>query len=337
MKMSTIGILTYWGVPNYGAWTQAYALNNVVKKIVNNKVEVVHLDYLSKYHWDHYYVNDEKLMNSFSYSWNEISHSHKITEKELGNIYFDAIITGSDAIWEFSVAAMGNDSHLIGNDLNTKNLIAYAASFGVTSEQDGLEIWVKEGLEKYNKIMVRDEHSKNVVKKINPRLHTDVVLDPALLWNFKEDKNIKLPAYSNYYVVYGTTFSEDFIKNTIKLAHENGCKLISVGYINHWCDINLKMIELRGTEWIGMFKNAQCVITSTFHGLMVGLSYEKPIKFYQTDYVKNRSNLLVEKLKIPNHKKEFEKDIDYSSVLSILNEMREESRKYLEDALGEYR
>lgn len=330
-----VGILTYWGVPNYGAWAQAYTLNNALKQIVGNKAEVVHINYLCDYHWDYYYKNNERLYNSFSYSWNEIPHTEKLEAASLEKTFFDIIITGSDAIWEFSVPEMGNDCHLIGNDLNTDKLVSYAASFGVTSESSELEPWVITGLKKYDNVMVRDVHSKDVINRLNLDIKADIVVDPVLLWNFKNDEKIKLPKYEKYFVVYGIDFSDEFKQNVQKLAGEKGCKLISVGFVNDWCDMSLKMIELRGPEWIGMFKNAECVITSTFHGLMVGLSFEKNIKFYQAEYVKNRSQTLKEKLNIPDHTQDFEKDIDYSYTTPVLNKMREDSLNLLKKSLGE--
>ena len=333
--MKKIGVLTYWGVPNYGAWTQAYALNNVLKQIVGDKAEVMHINYLCDYHWNYYYKKNERLYNSFSYSWNEISHTEKLNKLSLEKTLFDVIVTGSDAIWEFSVPEMGNDPHLIGNNLNTNKLISYAASFGVTSENSGLEPWVSTGLKKYDKITVRDEHSRDVIKKLGLEKNVDIVIDPALLWDFKNDEKIKLPEYKNYFVVYGFDFSDEFKQNARRLADEKGCKLISVGFVNDWCDMSLKMIELRGLEWIGMFKKAEYVITSTFHGLMVGLSFEKNIKFYQAGYVKNRSQTLKEKLNIPDHIQDFEKDIDYSYTTPVLKKMREESLNLLKFSLGE--
>lgn len=60
-----------------------------------------------------------------------------------------------------------------------------------------------------------------------------------------------------------------------------------------------------------------------FHGLMVALSFNKQVKFNQIDYVKNRSQTLLELLEIENTVKEFELNIDYKIVNEKLNKMRE--------------
>jgi len=328
-----LGILTYWGVPNYGAWVQSYALNNIVRQIVGDEDEVKHINYLNDVHWDSYYKENERLDNSFNYTWDEIPHTERLTSDSLEKTFFDVIITGSDAIWAFSIPEMGNDVHLIGNNLNTNKLIAYATSFAVTTEESCLYTWIKNGLYSYNRIMVRDLHSQSVIEKIDSKIRTEIVLDPVLLWDFLNDNNIKLPKYKDYIVVYGTNFSDEFKCNVIKHAREKGYKLISVGYVNDWCDMSLRMIELRGMEWLGMFKNAELVVTSMFHGLMCGLAFEKNIKFYQTEFIKNKSQYLIDKLNLPNHKVSFDEEINYSKIKGILNDMRKNSLALLTESL----
>lgn len=337
--MKTIGILTYWGVPNYGAWCQAYALNNVVRTIVDDSYEVRHINYLTKVHNDFYYLNDIRLQNSFLYSWEIIPHTDKLNEKSIGTKHFDIIITGSDAIWEYSVKEMGNDKHLIGNGLNTEKLIAYAASSGVTNRAE-CEKWVDDGLERYDSITVRDEHTRNFVKDaigITP----EIVVDPALLWNFKDDKNIPEPVYDNYIAVYGSKWDESFIKEAKQFAKDKGLLLISLGMVNDWCDISLKMIELRTIEWIGFFKKASYVFTSTFHGLMFGLNFNKQIKFDQVGYVVNRSETLLRQLggnlekfiEVKDYHRIFEMTLNYNVINERLDILRNHSMNLLREGI----
>lgn len=46
--MKRISILTFWGVANFGAWTQAYALNKVIQELSDNETVVEHIAYLEK-------------------------------------------------------------------------------------------------------------------------------------------------------------------------------------------------------------------------------------------------------------------------------------------------
>lgn len=335
-----IGILCFWGVPNYGAWAQAYALNNVVRKILDDDNAVEHIAYLNPKHYDMYYANDERLHHSFAYSYNIIPHTRVMTAEELEREKFDIIITGSDAIWEFDMKIFGCDMHLIGNKLNCGRLVAYAPSFGTMNTDSEFPPFVKSGLDKYNNISVRDENSRDVVKQISG-VDVPVVLDPTLLWDFKNDKNILNTEYKNYIAVYGTDWNDKFVQDVVSFAKENNLRTISLGYINNWCDVSLRLLERRGTEWIGMLKNADYVATSTFHGLMFGINFEKQIFFNQRDYVKKRSETLLSGLGIKSlyeHPENVISEvsnnrIDYKYVNDALKNMRNSSIDYLKNAL----
>ena len=328
-----IGILTYWGVPNYGAWIQAYALNNVVRTIVAPEdTSVLHIDYLNQNHFDSYYKTDMRLLNAFSYNWSLIPHTRNMNSEELESCHFDTVITGSDSIWEFSVPQMGEDEHLIGNSINCDKLISYAASFGVTGKSE-LKTWAKTGISRYDSISVRDIHSKNIVDEILGNNSSQLVIDPALLHDFRSDQNVLEPKFKDYIAVYGVTFDEETINNTIALAKRENLKILSLGNVNDWCDMSFRMIELRTLEWLGLIKNARYVVSSTFHGLMMGLSFEKQVKFYQTEYVKNRSQYLLETLSIQDEVYDFSTRLDFSKVTPRLLDLRESSLAYLKKEL----
>lgn len=331
--MKKIGILTYWGVANYGAWTQAYALNHVIRQICNPEDSVEHIAYLEKSHWNMYYEVDERLFNSFSYSWENIPHSLRYSESNIEDENFDVLIIGSDAVWEFRNPGFKDDMHMLGLGIHARQLFSYAASFGALSIQH-FTSEMKNALYKFEKISVRDRYSENIiVKATEGRINPEVVVDPALLWDFRSDRQVVYPVYENYIAVYGATFDEDFIKNSIRFAKKNNLKLISIGYVNSWCDMSLKMIELRGLEWIGMIASAAYVFTSTFHGLMVSINFRKQVKFNQVAYVKNRSQTLIEELNIPDHSKNFDLEVDYTVCEERLKKMQSISLEYIKSIL----
>lgn len=326
LVMKKIGILTYFGVPNYGAWTQAYALNHVIKNMISGickDIDVEHINYLDDFHWEYYYKKDLRLYNSFSYSWNQIPHTKQYSKTDLNTINYDMIITGSDSIWTLPKEPLKPDYTLIGEGLNTGKICAYAVSAG---NADPVELSsrreVIKGLKKYNTISVRDSNTKELVKKVlGDDFDVAEVLDPALLWDFSRDEFISIPKYDDYIVVYGIQWNDKFINEAVDFARRKNLKLISAGFINNWCDVNIKMVELRANEWIGFFSKAKYVITSTFHGLMVGINYKKQIKFCPVEFVGKRSETLIEKLGIQNSL-DFESSIDYDLVLPILKELQ---------------
>ena len=327
-----IGILTNWRVANYVI--QAYALNNVIREMFPEAF-VEHLAYLEKSHFDAYYANDIKGLNNFNYNWDEIPHSIELDEKAINSYEADIIITGSDSIWEeINTGAYAFEPHLVGLGFNGYyRLIAYAPSSGTLKLSDLTTDDMKRGLKKYSAISVRDESTQEIVRKLTGK-EPELVLDPSLLWDFDRDANVKNPVYKHYIAVYGVQWSDRFIEEARKFASEKGCELISIGFVNDWCDINFKRLELRMFEWLGFIKNADYVFTSTFHGLMLGISFHKQIKFDQMDFVKNRSQTLLERLGITDTVSSFDAEVDYEKVTPLLDQLRQYSLSWLWAAIA---
>lgn len=311
-----IGILTFWSVPNYGAFAQAYALNKVITSLFP-KHDIKHIGYLHPVHYNLYNgsektvpcINDffslkeyilffKSLLKknspneSFIQAWNySIPHKKIRNKKQLETLHWDLIILGSDAIWEYSIKDFGDDIHLIGNNLNCNRIISYAASFGNMSRDNFFPKFVKTGLEKIDAITVRDEESAKIVNTLVNK-KADIVLDPTLLWDFSTDENIPETTYENYILVYGYDFNDSIKTEVLEYARSHKLQIIGAGLYPDWCDINLSGIL--PLEWMGLFKKTKFVVTSTFHGLMFSIINSKKVYFYQVEYVKNRSQTLLE-------------------------------------------
>ena len=225
--MKKIGILTFWGVPNYGAFAQAYALNKLLKNNYKD-ADVRHLAYLHPRHQELYFKKDRPVFSSkrqylsvhhyieiakylidpvrrypaFDKDCNSIPNIKLNSENELENCYQDAIVTGSDSIWEYSVPAFGDDIHLVGNNLNCSRLVSYAASFGDMNPDDNFAPFIKEGLNRYDAISVRDETSKTIVNNLLSKDTAKLVIDPTLVYDFKTDIEIPKSKYKKYILVY---------------------------------------------------------------------------------------------------------------------------------------
>lgn len=166
-----IGILTFWGIPNYGGFAQAYALNHVVSKICP-QAKVYTMAYLHPSHRKLYYhqrklpklsspndliglryykdiilyfVDSDIHYPHFDCDWKLIPHKIFDSEASLEKHKWDIVITGSDAIWEYCIPAFGDDIHLIGNQLNCNKLISYAASFGAMNPEDDFASFISGG------------------------------------------------------------------------------------------------------------------------------------------------------------------------------------------------
>lgn len=365
--MKRIGIYTFWNVPNYGAFMQAYALQRVLESLAP-KDEIKQIGYLCKKHYNSYYafincqhkwswVNPyfyrdilERLhhrqqtynLRNFLQYYESIPHISVSRVKELDNIPFDVVILGSDIIWDYSQKQFGDDPHLFGGNFNARKIISYAPSFGTVTVDMSVPDYVRQGLNRLEAISVRDENSAHIIEKITGN-KAIIVLDPTLLWNFKKDKNVVCPDIPKYILVYGIEFSEKMICQAKKYAAEHHLKLIWLksGSENfNWCDEVIEQQELTPFEWAGYFSKAEAVMTSRYHGLLFGLIFERPIIFYPIPFIMAKASSLIDSLdlgKVLVVGKSFDAQIEwlwnYPEINKRIGILRQHSIEFLKNAI----
>lgn len=359
-----IGIQTFWNVPNYGTFAQAYALQKVLQEINENN-DVRQIAHLDKHHFNFYYdiaayyrsfpiwkksfwksflINskniEEKEKNFFS-AYETIPHTMNIDLKNIKEFQFDKIFLGSDIIWDYSVDVFNKDPLLFGIGFSGE-INSYAASFGTISANAELPQYVKDALRNMTAISVRDEKSANLVKNVTG-IKPQVVLDPTWLWNFNDDENIIKPNEENYILVYGQDFTTDFIKNLRKYADEYKIKIIALDCNDDhydWCDKMISQSDLSPFQWIGYFKYASKIATSTFHGITFSLIFNKNFAFCKTDFIMAKVDKFLKELSLFDLFNKDQNDVytmlnndfNYSYINEVIKKKKNESLDFLRKA-----
>ena len=235
------------------------------------------------------------------------------------------------------------DSMLFGNGIQGQ-INSYAASFGTVKPGDRHPQYVINGLGNMRHISVRDKKSAKIVEDILGYA-PPVVLDPTWLWDFTSDRNIVDPQDENYILVYGQDFAESFIENLIQFAKSEHKRIVALDCNQdryNWCDKLIRQSELSPFEWIGYFKNADYIATSTFHGLTFSLIFQKKFAFCKTDFILAKADAFLDELNILPYFEDREdvqymltRDWDYSYINKIIDEKRRQSFRFLEAAIGE--
>ena len=364
--MNDINILTFWGVPNYGTFAQAYALQASMQKAYP-EYDVKQINYLCQKHYKQYYSKYPidpiwkknfykslgKYLNPFSdyhkrrknfpRDYNIIPHTEQFTASQLSLYEMDCLVLGSDIIWYYSFAFFDNDPYLFGNGLKAKKKVAYACSFGTVSKHNKHPEYVIDGIKELNYISVRDENSADIVEEITG-VRPPVVLDPTWLWDFSNDNNIIKPKFDNYIIVYGVLFTKEFINQTIEYSHKKGYKLICLACNDDkydWCDVLIQQSELSVFEWLGLFKYAEKVVTSTYHGLMFGMIFNKPLAFCKSDFIVAKAESFLKKIGLydlyvtecSSVEKMLGLEWDYQTINHIIEIERNKSMLFLHKAL----
>jgi hypothetical protein len=366
-----IGIMSMQRIANYGSFLQTYALKQMIEEI-GGQVEFV--DYhvqpsIIQESDDHNNKLIRKLKKGFETLRYKAPFSHKIayikfkhsyskkyfpllglSEKMNFNPELDCLVIGSDEVFNCIQKNLnvGYSLELFGENNRAKKLISYAASFGNTTI-DKLELYNKKEdigklLKQFDCISVRDSNSYSIVEQLTkkkPLVH----LDPVLSYDFlsKCDKIPSIDSSEKYLILYAysgrISFQEaDWIS---AYAKKKGLKVYSFGGIQKCAD---KFIDCSPFEVLAYFKNAEEVITDTFHGSIfaiithrkfttlvrksIGTSYgneEKLSDLLLRIGLENRMTTRVQDSEIINTR-----EIAYKAVDIKIAEERKNTRTYLE-------
>jgi hypothetical protein len=185
--------------------------------------------------------------------------------------HYDAIVVGSDEVWNFRHPWYGSKPIFFGDGLKAERLVSYAASFGNHSAWDGIDpAWARK-LGRFSAISVRDENSLHLVRN-GTGGEPALVLDPCLQF---PDAIPREPAREQpFALVYGYRFPA-WLKAKVKSwAEARGTKLVSVGYSNDFADE--QRIAADPNDFARLMAGAQAVITNFFHGCVFALLNGKP-------------------------------------------------------------
>lgn len=198
---------------------------------------------------------------------------------------YDIYVTGSDQVWNPRFVASDPVFFLDFAGVG-KPRLSYAASMSSRRIDKEFEDSYKVYLEKYDAISVREKSTAEIVSKMTGR-ETDVVSDPSLLLDKDEWLGI-CPKESllkeNFLLLYIQSYSYDPYPNIVtftkKMAEHLGLKVvILLGLRKGYSIDGAVTFETAGPfEFLQLFRDAQFVVTTSFHGTAFALNFGK--KFY---------------------------------------------------------
>ena len=253
---------------------------------------------------------------------------------------YDAIVIGSDEVWNFRHPWYGSKPIFFGDGLHAGRLVSYAASFGNHSAWDGIGAEWADKLERFSAISVRDENSRHLVRAGTER-EPPIVLDPCLQFPEAIYAADGIGA-ADYAVIYGHLFPDWLASKVRGWADRAGVHLVSVGYSNAWADE--QRIGASPLEFARLMAGARSVITNFFHGCIFALLNGKPWAAAPSDYrsikIPDLANTLGAQHRIVD---EQTSDADVFALLDTprqlqvserLSEYRDRSEAYLDAALS---
>lgn len=289
-----IGIITQPLFANYGGFLQNYALQQVLKRLGHEPITIDYFRYRKLWIYLLYILkliilrlirgkgfeaipqlrrrscNNESFVNNYLSVTKPVgSYKNNIIEEyNLGTI-----IVGSDQVWRPRYNSLILKDVFLDFVLQKGvKKIAYAASFG-TDEWEYTSKQTKECsilAKQFQAISVRENSGVELCKK-----YLDVeaieVLDPTLLLDKEDYTELckDVPANSEQYLAaYVLDINDKKSEFIQKIVNEQQLplKIFSAGNTS----------KLTIEEWLAMFRDAQYIITDSFHGTVFSIIFNKP-------------------------------------------------------------
>lgn len=283
-----LGLLTLTQSENYGTVLQAFATRRILETALRETVpvEVLRTD-VGRVRRRRLYsmLNPRnpssgrvRLQNFIS--MRAFSRSHVTGRRPYMNIEhrdrmiaalsdnFDALITGSDEIW--NLAFVGRKSiYFIPPEFQ-----GYRASFATSANRiqyDSLKNeeydLLSESLDKYDTVSVRDSNTKALVQKLAPNKSVEEIIDPTLILEqlSPNEHDTPQPPRSRSRILLMLR-NRHIAKNLIADFRSNTD--IDTIFIAHK---GARFLSLSPLKFVNIFKNYDCVVTDFFHGTCMSL------------------------------------------------------------------
>lgn len=366
MEKNKIGILTLYKSYNYGAVLQAFATYRFLE---GKNYEVKLINYQNKYEKKYnklfsYRKNLSMKDNLIIFLKNTVFGSYKyckksfqtfiskmpatkeIKNKEDIELYnFGCMVAGSDQIWNPNIFGGEFDPYYFLNFTENIKKISYASSIGSYEfSQKQLET-VKELLDPFSHISVREEFAKKELLNVLDDKSIEIVSDPTMLlskeyWSEFAQGDIKIQ--EPYILVYLMSKYEEYEDIIIEYAAKHHLKIALVCF----SDIKRKKVDyyLRGltpSEFLNYIKNASIVMTNSFHGTVFSIIFNKD--FYSLYFSKNPTRVenLLKKFELEDRIVREYNDVQKVSAINKekvdkkYEEISQESRDWFINAIEE--
>lgn len=349
-----IGILSMQKIMNYGSFLQAFALKKTIEELGHDCefIDIEQGQVFPELKRSYSFLIKKAMERYFKWDFLTRIKYTRIFQDRFKNVFFellgannqsilhfDTVVIGSDEVFNFAQRVpWGYTPQLYGKIPNADKVISYAGSFGHTTLKDirifNVEKEIAENMNTMNAISVRDRNSFEIVEKLTnkqPYIH----VDPVLMFDYYS--YVKPTNKKNYIIIYtypNRIKDKKEITAIKRFAKKYKKKLISIGFYFSWCD---ETIIPDPFEVLGYIKNADYIITDTFHGSVMSLKFNKQFAALVRSTNKQKMTSLLTQFNLQGRivdtieklEEKLQLESDYSFVNSELEKERIRSIDYL--------
>lgn len=346
-----IGILTHHTINNFGAFLQAWALQEKLKALFpNDDVRIIN-----------YIIPKQNIINVGGFfrfypgSETPASWLNKITQplifsdcrkqylsltkkvysaEQINALGLDCIVIGSDEVWNYLDPKSFSLVKFSGG-LTCKRIVAYAPSTGKATGTD-VPGSVRKAMRGFTALSARDKGAQTLCRNT---LGSEPVMvcDPTFLTASPAVDNEKIRQLTEKpYVLfyYCNGIPHELKKQIVDAAHKKGYSVLGAGEYDKL--YSLKSIRLTPFEWAELFRRAEYVYTGTFHGVVFSILNKKDFRvFASIDSRVKKIAALLEQFGIGDRSLSAnamglnDDKIDYESVYRCVDDLKAVSSEYL--------
>lgn len=308
VDMKRVAIVTIHAIRNYGSVLQAYATQEVVRKLGCSPV-IIDYAYPNPIHRQLLSAKGRVLRSGNRlfmillgawplFSRREVRYSqfiqnnmnlsrHYASRDELIDAppYADIYISGSDQIWHPRCIDY-DETFLLDFVPQGKKKVAFASSFGVDTLSENQRVVFQKQLPSYDCIAVREASGQKLVHELIGT-NTQQVLDPTLLLSAEEWTKIENPVKIDepYILLYGNMTSQGSQMNRFAFAIQRltGFKIVRIhGKAYNRLSRKIRyLFDVGPEEFLWLFRNASFVLANSFHGTVFSILFNRQfLSFY---------------------------------------------------------
>jgi len=346
-----VGTLTFHSGLNHGGYLQAYCLAAGVAEL-GAEVEIINYKNPKHYVADKFnpwvYRNPLNLLfnwnknKSFKKAFDEMALTPFSTNVEGVNwSEYDAIIVGSDIVWNYQAESLGQDPVYFGGIPNSfeGKLISYAPSCGQMAWNHDVPDSINESMARYTAVSARDANTQKFARQYTKHKDIPLVVDPTWLNVSDRGKSNKAKSRHDYILLYAYSVSDAYAHAIKEYAAKEGLKIIGTGYYQSFADEQFSSAS--PFDWVELIAGARCVMAGTFHAALYAIRESVPFAVIPQEAINTKlkgpmgiTGLSHHILKSPDEiEKVLNYDIDYEQVQRQISSARASSITYLEEAL----
>lgn len=330
----------------HSAWRNPLAYSNVFWKKLKRRSMPVRIyltarSFIRCMYWNIIGIDKKSQVAFRSF---EKSHLHLTREyrtlKELQCTppELDIYISGSDQVWNPDLLGQEFDkAYFLNFGRKETKRITYAVSMGKIHDAEILS-QLQELCKDLDAISLR-EYSQEDIEAIGRDVH--ICIDPTFLLDDEDYSNVEngIVEDTPYIFVYGFE-TNDLLRDAVEeAAKKYKCRIVNGS--PKWLHLSgdVKTVSGYGPDkFISLIKNAECVITNSFHGTAFSIIYQKDFITIPHSTRGKRMEDLLGKLGLSYRLYgrtgySLDKEISYSVVKDRINILRNHSVEYLNLAL----